>query len=75
MRHFLCSLGIHRWDIRELHATEPVVKGAMFIQMAIVEHCGRCGESRIPPSGGRMKTRTGLIVPAQFMPQDVVTPN
>lgn len=64
----LCALWMHKWDTRELHVTEPVVTGALVVRMTIIERCCRCGESRIPPSGGSMKTRTGLIVPTQFMP-------
>ena len=53
--NFLCKLGLHRWDTREVHVTEPATD-KWTIQAAIIERCA-CGESRVPPSGGPKTTR------------------
>lgn len=65
----LCRFGLHKWDVRELHAVEPVIKGARYMRMAIIERCN-CGASRIPPSGGDKLTMTGLCVSTKFLPKN-----
>ena len=65
----LCYLGLHKWNVRELHALEPVIKESRYMRMAIIERCD-CGASRIPPSGGDKLTMTGLCVSTKFLPKN-----
>ena len=65
--HILCRMGFHKWKLRELHATEPVVAGKTTMKMAILERCS-CGAGRVAPGGKEMDTMTGLVVPTKFMP-------
>ena len=65
----LCRFGLHKWTMRELHAAGPVINGARYISMSIIERCD-CGVARIAPSGGSKLTSTSLFVPAKFSNKD-----
>ena len=67
VRRWLCAVGLHKYELRELHAEEPVQRGRPEMLMCIIERCV-CGHSRIAPGGRRMITRTGLVVPSNYKP-------
>lgn len=69
VRRWLCAVGVHKYDRRELHAEEPVRRGRPEMLMSVVERC-RCGGARIAPGGRRMMTLTGLVVPSNYMQSD-----
>lgn len=68
-RRWLCMCGLHKYELRELHAEEPVQRGRPGMLMSIIDRCG-CGAARIAPGGRVMMTRTGLVVPDKYMPSD-----
>lgn len=56
IKNFLCKIGFHKWDVREIHITEQIVdEYKLFpINTAILERCS-CGQTKLVTSGRSKK--------------------
>lgn len=60
---FLCKIGCHKFDSREIHVEEKLDDKKVFLA-SVIERC-RCGTGRFAIFGSGTKP-TSIIVPTKF---------
>jgi hypothetical protein len=61
---FLCRIGIHKWDTREIHQAAPYDKSTgPYMMSAVIDRC-KCGTARIAIGGG--DRLTCFVRPTKF---------
>lgn len=62
---FLCKIGCHIYNKREIHIEGQLIKGKKSFPACIIEKCD-CGAKRFAPWHGGIKP-TSIMIPKRFM--------